>query len=183
MKLQKGISTPAYASAIIIQGKQEVYDQITALKYNVPHWSQQVWSIVFLIVGVSFIVSELGLPTNFEFFAVGVGFVLVSFMTYFGVPWPIQAVIFILVVTSIIAVAYKLSSDDEGPPPTAFTPQGLIGKVGKVVEADPYGYVVRVEGEEWRAESDDPLKVGDEVEVVEILGAKLKVKKTKRRES
>ncbi len=121
--------------------------------------------------------SELGLPTNFESFAVGVGFVSLSVMTYFGVPILVQVPVFFVVVSIVILLAYRFSKREEGPPPTAFTPLSLKGRVGRVVEANGSGYVVKVNGEEWRAESDEPLTVGDEIVVMDVVGVRLKVKK------
>ncbi len=121
--------------------------------------------------------SELGLPTNFELFAVGVGFLSAALMTYLGVPLLVQLPVFFAVVGVVILLAYRLSSRESGPPPTAFTPLSLRGKVGRVVEADDSGYVVKVDGEEWRAESSEPLAVGDEVVVVDVVGVRLKVQK------
>ncbi|NPA80968.1 MAG: NfeD family protein [Thermotogae bacterium] len=139
-------------------------------------WGREVWSLLFLGIGAFFIASELGLPTNFELFAIGSGFLSLSVMTYFGVPWPIQVVVFIVVVATIIAIAYRFSNRDEGPPPTAFTPLSLKGRRGRVVAKTEDGaYIVKVDGEEWRAESDEPLSVGDEVVVIDVVGVRLKV--------
>jgi len=140
-------------------------------------WDRELLSLLFLIVSAFFIVSELGLPTNFELFAIGVGFLSLSVMTYYGVPWIVQLVVFVAVVSVIIFVAYRFSNREEGPPPTEFTPLALKGKVGKVVGRDETGYIVKVDGEEWRAESTDPLDVGDEVIVLDVVGVRLKVQK------
>ena len=142
-----------------------------------PDWSRELWSVILLALGAFFIVSELGLPTNFELFAIGLGFLSLSAMTYFGVPLLVQLPVFFVVVGVVILVAYRFSSRESGPPPTAFTPLSLRGKVGRVVKSDGSGYVVKVDGEEWRAESDEPLSVGDEVVVMDVVGVRLKVKK------
>ncbi len=134
-------------------------------------------SLIFLVAAALFIVSELGLPTNFEMFAVGVGFLSLSVMTYFSVPWVVQAVVFVVVVSVVIALAYRFARREEGPPPDYFTPLSLKGKTGKVVAVGKGGYIVKVDGEEWRAESDEPLTVGDEVVVLDVVGVRLKVQK------
>jgi len=58
--------------------------------------------------------------------------------------------------------------------------EGMIGKIG-VAETDinPKGKVF-IEGEIWDAYSEEPIKKGEEVEVVAVEGLKLKVRKVKK---
>ncbi|HEY5599790.1 MAG TPA: NfeD family protein, partial [Candidatus Manganitrophaceae bacterium] len=58
--------------------------------------------------------------------------------------------------------------------------EGLIGEIG-ATETDlaPRG-TLRIRGEIWQAESDEPIPAGTEVEVVEVIGLKLRVKKVKK---
>ena len=54
--------------------------------------------------------------------------------------------------------------------------QGLIGETGDVIRpCRPEGQV-SVHGEIWKAVSDDPLKKGDRIQVLEVNGLLLKVK-------
>ena len=56
--------------------------------------------------------------------------------------------------------------------------QGLIGRIGVVtVKLAPEGKI-RIDGEIWDAFSDKPVKVGEEVAVLEVSGMKLTVEKT-----
>lgn len=58
--------------------------------------------------------------------------------------------------------------------------EGLIGEVGVALnEISPTG-TIRVHGEIWRAESDEPISTGEEAEVVEVVGLKVRVKRIKR---
>lgn len=142
--------------------------------------NNEFWSIVFLIVGTVLIILEFGLPTNFEMFAFGLGFYTLSALTFFGVNIWIQILCFTLVVGLTIFIAYKFvrksteSAQD-------FSPFALKGKEGKVVLIENDKVIVKVDGEEWLAESKDILEVGDAVIVVDIKGVKLIVEKTKRR--
>ncbi len=132
---------------------------------------------LFLLTAAVFVILEMGLPTNFEMFAIGMGFVSLAIMTYMGVPVVVQVVVFTLVVFSIVVIAYRFSRREDGPPPEAFTPEALKGKTARVVSVDERGYVVKVNGEEWRAESEDVLSVGEEVVVLDVVGVRLKVKR------
>jgi membrane-bound serine protease (ClpP class) len=58
--------------------------------------------------------------------------------------------------------------------------EGLIGEVGVVIsDLAPRG-MLRVHGEIWQAESDEPIVKGEEAEVMEMVGLKLRVRKIKK---
>lgn len=63
------------------------------------------------------------------------------------------------------------------PPATGV--EALIGEIG-VAQSDlsPSG-MIRVRGELWQAASDEPVKAGEQTEVVQVIGLTLKVKKVK----
>jgi membrane protein implicated in regulation of membrane protease activity len=132
--------------------------------------------ILFLIIGAVFIFLELNSPTNFELFAIGLGFFTLALLTYLRVNFLIQVLVFVLVVSLTIFLVRKFSMRRmEGS--KDFTPISVVGKEGRVVLVEGDKVVVRVEGEDWLAESEDELKVGDKVVVLEILGNKLRVKR------
>ncbi len=55
--------------------------------------------------------------------------------------------------------------------------QGMIGKKGVVLKAKNGEYQVRVQGEIWKSESREKLKVGDKVEIDSMDGLRLLVRK------
>lgn len=59
--------------------------------------------------------------------------------------------------------------------------EALIGEIGEVVEFSNGRGFVRIHGELWSIESDDDLKKGDEIIVVDRVGLRLRVKKYDRR--
>jgi membrane-bound serine protease (ClpP class) len=58
--------------------------------------------------------------------------------------------------------------------------EGLVGEVGVALrDLSPSG-TVRVHGEIWQAESNEPISKGEEVQVLKVVGLKLQIKKVKR---
>ncbi len=55
--------------------------------------------------------------------------------------------------------------------------EGLIHATGRVVRVDADGYQVKVMGEIWQADSDQPLKMDDVIVVESMSGLRLKVRK------
>ncbi len=143
--------------------------------------NKEFWSIIFLVVGAILVVLEFGLPTNFEIFAFGLGFMAMSLMTYIGINLLLQVLIFALIVSIVIFTSYKFArKSTEGS--EDFSPGYIIGKIGKVIMIENDKVIVKVNGEEWLAESDEPLSVGDKVVVVDIKGVKVIVDKVGKKE-
>ncbi|MCG3116550.1 MAG: nodulation protein NfeD [Candidatus Manganitrophus sp. SA1] len=58
--------------------------------------------------------------------------------------------------------------------------EGMVGEVGvAIADLAPRG-MVRVHGEIWQAEGDEPIAKGEEVAVTEVIGLKLRVRKIKK---
>ena len=55
----------------------------------------------------------------------------------------------------------------------------MIGKIGLISEAKGDKLIVMVNGEYWRAKSDEKLSVGDKVIIYDVNGLLLKVRKVK----
>lgn len=55
--------------------------------------------------------------------------------------------------------------------------EGLVGEVGTVVDGFEREGKIFIEGEYWNATTDEPLKAGDKVKVVEVKGLTVKVVK------
>ncbi len=79
---------------------------------------------------------------------------------------------------AILLVSYLVYKAHKRKIRTGF--EGLIGEKGEAVsDISPEGGKVFVHGEYWDAYSDDPIEKGSEIEVVEVVGFKLKVRKSK----
>jgi|GEM_PF-1067277 len=136
----------------------------------------EVWAIIFFIIGAVLVFLEFNLPTNFELFAFGVGFFSMSALTYLGVNLWIQILVFTLIVSSTIFLAYKFTKKTtQGV--KDFSPFSIVGKEGSVVLVEGDKVIVRVEGEDWLAECEEELRVGDKVVVLEVLGNKIRIKR------
>lgn len=133
---------------------------------------KEFWSIIFLIVGLLLMILEMGIPTNFYLFAFGVGFIGLSAMTFFGINMLIQVFVFTIIVIATISIA-QIFTKKTTRGSKDFSPYDLIGKRGKVVRIENDKVIVKVEGEEWLAESDEILKIGDKVIVSGIKGVKV----------
>jgi membrane-bound serine protease (ClpP class) len=60
----------------------------------------------------------------------------------------------------------------------ALGPEGMVGELGQVRSWSGGEGRIHVHGEEWVAESDEPLAPGDRVEVVSMgLGLRLRVRR------
>jgi membrane-bound serine protease (ClpP class) len=61
-------------------------------------------------------------------------------------------------------------------------PEGLIGKIGEVTEAisPKKGGKIFISGEYWFADSDEEISVGEKVEILEMRGLRLKVKRVEK---
>ncbi|MCG3111226.1 MAG: nodulation protein NfeD [Candidatus Manganitrophus sp. SB1] len=58
--------------------------------------------------------------------------------------------------------------------------EGMVGEIGvAIADLAPRG-MVRVHGEIWQAEGDEPIAKGEEVAVTEVIGLKLRVRKIKK---
>ncbi|NKE71718.1 NfeD family protein [Candidatus Manganitrophus noduliformans] len=58
--------------------------------------------------------------------------------------------------------------------------EGMVGEIGvAIADLAPRG-MVRIHGEIWQAESDEPVAKGEEVEVTKVTGLKLRVRKIKK---
>ncbi len=75
-----------------------------------------------------------------------------------------------------VAIKARLSKPATGK-------EGMIGEIGTVYsKLDDREFKVFVHGEYWNAESDQILEVGEKVEVIQVKGLKLKVRRAKRKE-
>jgi membrane-bound serine protease (ClpP class) len=75
-----------------------------------------------------------------------------------------------------VAIKARLSKPATGK-------EGMIGEIGTVYsKLDDREVKVFIHGEYWNAESDQILEVGEKVEVVQVKGLKLKVRRAKRKE-
>ena len=138
--------------------------------------------LALMIVGLGCIIAEIFLPT---FGALGIGgavaFLAGSILLLkpgaTGFSLPIQLIIAVTAVTllfflGIVGVAIRARRR-----PVVTGREGMIGQVGEVVMDDRGEIWVHVASERWQAIDAQHLQPGQRVEVIDIKGLKLRVKK------
>ncbi len=139
------------------------------------------WRWVWMVAAVVFLVGEMASPGSFFLlpFAVGAGIAAILAFADVDLVW--QWLAFVGLSAAFFAalrpMARRLSS---GAPADGIGARRLIGEVGTILEAlDGAGEhgQVRINAEEWRAESVDGSAVakGTRVRVVEVKGTRVVV--------
>lgn len=102
---------------------------------------------------------------------IGLSFITNNFMIQFGVF--VSLGIVLLIVTKPLIKKFMASKDVK----TNF--DRIIGMTGIVVKdiSDMHNGEVKVDGKIWTSISDETLKVNEKVEILEINGSKIKVRK------
>lgn len=137
------------------------------------------WRWVWLIAGAVFAVGEMLTPGSFFLAPLAVGALVAAVLAFAGVSVAIEWVVFIVV--SIITLrllrplARRLDRDalDEG-----VGSRRLVGTRATVLQAIPGNHelgLVRVDREEWRAQSTDgsPIAEGATVRVADVQGTRV----------
>ncbi len=110
---------------------------------------------------------------------IGVAMAVMGILLGFGVSFNesfVAALISAVVTYMLVGRYIKRDVQDAGKGKYTFE---LKGKRGKVVEIGRDHYIVELEGDRWIAlsEKDEKLKIGETVEVVDVDGVKLMVRK------
>lgn len=108
---------------------------------------------------------------------IGVALALMGLLLGFGVGFEESLVVgLIAAVVTYMAVGRYVKRDVQDAGKAKYTFE-LKGKRGKVVKIGKENYIVELEGDRWIALSDDELKIDDTVEVVDVDGVKLIVRR------
>ena len=146
------------------------------------------WRWIWLGAAVLFGIGEMATPGAFFLapFAVGAG--VAAILAFAGVSltweWVAFVVISVVAFAALRPVARRLDRDHGSD---GIGSRRLIGRSGTVLEAigsDSPG-LVRVDAEEWRAESADgsPIAPGELVRIAEVTGTRVVVTHTKEHSS
>lgn len=133
-----------------------------------------VWLIVVVLLTIAEIMT-VNLTTIWfvisGLVAIGLSFVTDNFLIQFGVF--VSLGIILLIVTKPLVKKFLASKDAK----TNF--DRIIGMTGIVVKDidDINSGEVKVDGKIWTSISDEPIKVNEKVEILEIRGSKIKVRK------
>jgi len=148
----------------------------------------ETWRWVWLGAAVLFGIGEMATPGAFFLAPFGVGAVVAAALAFADAPLGAQWAAFVGVsIVALIALRPLARRLDREGGSDGIGSRRLIGKGGKVLEAiepDHLG-LVRVEREEWRAESADrsSVPVGANVLVTEVQGTRVIVTTTREPEA
>ena len=136
------------------------------------------WSF-WLILGIVFFIAEILSPGMFFFACLGIGALLTAVVVLVTIPFWVQWVVFsvftIISIYMIRPVAMRFFKPKEIIKSNV---DSLIGKKALVIEAiDPMKPgIIKVEGELWKARSDEQITKDIWVEIMSVDGVHLKVK-------
>jgi membrane protein implicated in regulation of membrane protease activity len=138
----------------------------------------ETWRWIWLGAAVLFGIGEMATPGAFFLAPFAIGAVVASGLAFVDVPLGGQWAAFVgISLASLFALRPLARRLDRDGTSHGVGSRRLIGKVGTVlepIEADHLG-LVRVEREEWRAESADrtPLPAGTSITVAEVQGTRV----------
>jgi membrane protein implicated in regulation of membrane protease activity len=139
------------------------------------------WRWIWLAVAAVFAIGELTAAGTFFLLPFAIGAAVAAVLAFAGVPVVIELIVFIIVSVVALAAFRKLAHRlDRNEPTEGIGSKRLIGQPGKVIEAidgaNDLG-TVRIDREEWRAESGDgsAIPLHAKVKVVEVRGTRVVV--------
>lgn len=139
------------------------------------HW------MLWLIFSVLLFLVEILTPGAFYFACLGVGAALAALVSLAAVQWWVPWAVFLVGSVILLFVSRPLAhrlTRHAGLPSNV---DALIGQRARVIEAlDPTTErgAVRLGGEVWRAKASEPIAADSWVEVVEVDGTRLIVKRS-----
>jgi membrane protein implicated in regulation of membrane protease activity len=137
-----------------------------------------VW--VWFVIAILFFLGEV-LTAGFVLAAFGVGALVAMLAALLGTTLPVQLIVFIVTSGTGVLLSRRFADRITGPQAQGVGIDRVLGKRAVVLEAiDPMtaSGMVRVEREEWRADTVDnlPVPAGAVVEVLAVEGTRLKVR-------
>jgi len=141
---------------------------------------QWLW-LIFVIIGLILAAMELfiGVDTGLDLVFIGSGFVVGGLVT-----WPVHLWWVTVVVTGVACIGYVAIGRKYVHRWTASRNErtnvdAIIGRHGVVLKGINRNVngLVRVGNEKWRAVADEEMAEGEEIEVAEVKGVTLTVKK------
>lgn len=136
------------------------------------------WRWIWLVAAVLFSIGEMFTPGSFFLLPFAIGAVIATVLAFAYVDLAWQWAAFVGVgfgaLVAMRPLARRLDTDE---PTAGIGSRRLIGQRGVVLEAIGSGELgtVRVDREEWRAETSDgrPMPVGATVRVVDVQGTRV----------
>ena len=134
----------------------------------------------WIILAIIFLIGEL-LSGGFYLLSIGMGSITAAILNYLQFSITVQIIAFILITLVFILISRplyrKLNKNAIDKKSNTERLIGLKAKVTEDIGSHKIGSI-NVKGEDWKAISDEEISKGEVVEIIEIEGVKLKVKKT-----
>ncbi len=132
-------------------------------------------NIFIILFGIAILVLDVMITGIMMLFPFGVGLIVFGTLSAFT-SFEISAVVSAVVTIALFIWAYYFSRSKELKSHVVLD---IIGKKGKIINKTKDGdfYIAKIGTEEWLADSEDKLAVGDSVRVERIDGVKAIVKK------
>ena len=133
----------------------------------------------WIILAIIFLIGEL-LTGGFYLLSIGIGAIAAAVLNYLQFSITAQIIVFILITLVFILISRPLYKKlNKNTVDKKSNTERLIGLKAKVTEdIDPHKIgTIKVNGEVWKAISNEEISEGEEVEIIGIEGVKLRVKK------
>lgn len=138
--------------------------------------------LIIMVVGLLLALIELfaGVDTQLDLVFIGSSFIIGGLIT-----WPFKSWVLTLILSGVICIAYVAIGRRYIHKWTTTKKEmtnidAIIGKKGTVtrdIDRNNHGQV-KIGAEQWRAIAQEEIKTGTEIEVIEVKGVTLTVKKT-----
>lgn len=143
--------------------------------------SPALWGLIWLGFGATLAIGEIVAVGGFFLIPFAVGAIIASVVSFLGLPVPLGFGVFIIVslVTFFLLKPLAARLDRSLPNPIGVGANRLIGDTGEVLGDIPVGVaksgLVKVAGEEWRAEGRDGMGImtGTLVSIIEVKGTRV----------
>ncbi len=145
-------------------------------------WDSWLW-LIFVIIGLAFIILELlvGVDTGYDLVFLGSALIIGGLIT-----WPFYSWIITLIVTAAICAVYvvlgrkyinrwRLTKEEKTNIDTIINKKGIVLRN---ISKNSFG-LVKIDNEKWRARASEDIKPGEEVVVTGIKGVTITVEKIK----
>ncbi len=146
---------------------------------------EQIFSILWVILGVGLIIAEM-FTLGFVLLWFGIGAVAAALVGFLGFGFAWQFLVFALVSVALTAMSrtifsnYFSRSDEDSIKTGVDALPGKIGTVSSASQGALHEGAVKVFGSTWTAfpiDDETPLIEGDKVEVVQVKGSSIYVRK------
>ena len=140
------------------------------------------WRWIWLVAAAVFGIGEMAMAGSFFLAPFALGAVVAAILAFAGVSIVVQWIVFVVVsLVSFLALRPLARRLDERTNTTGVGANRLIGERARVVDAIGPGHapgMVRIGGEQWRAESADATEIANDTSVVitEVRGTRVVVR-------